>query len=72
MNQGFMNQRKTTFNEKFDKAIKFYDFAYHVQKSTYKGLSSFYKRYSDIERYYADSLINLTKEAWTEIPELSK
>lgn len=37
---------KTTFETRFDKAIKFYDFMYHVHKSTYKGLASFYKLYS--------------------------
>lgn len=37
---------KTTFETRFDKTIKFYDFMYHVHKSTYKGLASFYKLYS--------------------------
>ncbi len=39
-------RQRTTFNDKFDKAIKFYDFTYHMHKATYKGLSAFYKKYS--------------------------
>lgn len=39
---------KTSFTEKFDKAVKFYDYAYHMQKATYKGLSAFYKDYGKV------------------------
>lgn len=38
--------KKTTFTEKFDKAIRFYDHTYHIQKATYKGLNAIYKKYS--------------------------
>lgn len=63
---------KTTFIDRFDKTVKFYDFTYHLHKATYKGLSAFYKKYSDVERYYSDSMINLTKEVYSELPELGK
>lgn len=33
----------TTFTDRFQKAVKFYDFVYHQHKSTFKGLNSFYK-----------------------------
>lgn len=48
MNNMKIQARKTTFMERFDKAIEFYDFTYHLHKSTYKGLSSYYKLYSEV------------------------
>lgn len=59
---------KTTFNERFDKAVKFYDHTYHMHKATFKGLASFYKDYSNAEKDYASAIINLTKNIWHELP----
>lgn len=55
---------KTTFTERFEKAIKFYDHNYHMHKATFKGLGNFYKNYSNVEKDYADAMINLTKSMW--------
>ena len=52
---------KTTFAERFERAVKFYDFTYHLHKSTFKGLSQFFKDYSEIEKRYADGLMKLTQ-----------
>lgn len=41
---------KTTFMERLERVMKFYDFTYHVHKSTFKGLASFYEQYMDVEK----------------------
>lgn len=60
--------KNTTFMEKFDKSIKFYDNTYHMQKATYKGLTAIYKKYSETQKYYADLLIGLAKDIRGELP----
>ena len=35
-----------------------------MHKSTFKGLATFYKSYSNSEKNYADALINMTKTVW--------
>lgn len=37
---------KSTFQDVYDKTIRFYDFQYHLHKSSFKGLSSWMKDYS--------------------------
>lgn len=37
----------------YEKTIKFYDFQYHLHKSTFKGLAGLMKKYSECENDYA-------------------
>lgn len=61
---------KTVFEERFDKAVKFYDYTYHMHKATFRGLSNFYRLYSNIEKDYSDGIMALTKSVWNDMPEL--
>lgn len=55
-----LNMSKTTFQERFERANKFYDNIYHHHKATFKGLAEFFKNYCGIEKDYANALIKLS------------
>jgi len=58
-----LNMSKTTYTDRFEKASKFYDQAYHHHKATFKGSAEFFNKYCDVEKSYANDLVKLSQNS---------